>query len=266
MTNNLATQLYQTLVQPATMRALLAGFFRDDRDQAIALLQKNGVAISSTASPKDVRVAWLKAIKDSGPFREQAAALLTSYIMMVTGQTAQMNNFVGNLDVVRYYNDVTDVSSIDPNSFSTAALAGSSSATDSNSSMAGIFSTDTSGEGAALNVPTIAPTVPSSSSSSSSSSSGSGDIWSSLSSIFTPKLIQQGISTGLQAYSTNLTAQANQTSERNALAIEQAQLAQAQVKAQAQQAGTGSKMMLWLVGGGVVVVGLVVVLLVARRK
>lgn len=242
--SNLPTQLYTTLTHPDTMRSLLAGFFRDRKDQAVALLQQSGVAISNTAPAKVVQTAWLKAIKDSASFRASAASALTGYVTTVKSKF-KSNNFVGN-ERMKYYNDVTDVfgGQIDPGSSSVTvnvdqANAAIDASDDSPDAVAtpfaplspiGVANTGSVIPGSISNNPNAVSSTVKPPSSSSSSSSGS--FWDSLGSIFSPKVIQTGITTGLQAYSTNLTAKANQTSEQNALAIEQAKLAQSQLAAQ----------------------------------
>lgn len=52
------------------------------------------------------------------------------------------------------------------------------------------------------------------------SAASSGSFWSSLGSIFTPATVQAGVTTGLGAYSTQLTAAANQSAAQSALQLE----------------------------------------------
>ncbi len=271
--SNLSTQAYNTLTHPNTMRVLLANFFSDSKDQAVALLRKSGVAISDAAPVKQVQIAWLKAMKDSASFRTAAADKLTHYVTVakakVTGSPpAGSDNFVGSYG--RYYNVLDDTSS-DPNSWMDSGVFSSDASTSvsapsSNSSVSGssgitssifnsgIFSSDTGGSGTST-----------ASTAQGSSGSSSGGFWSTLGSIFTPKVIQQGISTGLQAYSTSLTASANSSSEKNALALEQTRLAQAQLAAQTPTTGMSSG---WKVAIGVTIALVLITFaaVFARRK
>lgn len=242
MSSNLSTQLYQTLTHPDTMRDLLVGFFRDSKDQAIALLQRNGVAISNSAPMKAVRLAWLKAIKDSESFRDQAATTLTTYVGKFT-RPGNVSNFVeGSTINPVYFNDVT---ALTPTSVAPLTI---TAPTDiSGGGSGGGSSSDTS--------------------TGDSSDSSGGGFWSSLGSIFTPSVIQAGIKTGLQAVSTNMTAQANQTSEKNALQIEQARLAQAQVQQQtaATSHGLSTGAIIGIVAGSLLVITLVIVIVVRKK-
>lgn len=231
MTNNLATNLYSTLTHPDTMRGLLVNFFRDSRDQAVALLQKNGVAIANSAPVKTVQIAWLKALKDSQDFRSQATDTLTHYVTVVKAKApGGTTNFAGDVSRV-YYNDVSD-----------GYLYG-----DPGTGLTGTV------PGGAATTATPAP-----------ASTSSGSFWDTLGSIFTPKVIQAGIGTGLQAYSTSLTAAANASSEKNALTLEQQRLAQAQLAAQTQGGlSTGWVVAIVLISLTALVTG---ILLVSRKR
>lgn len=240
MTNNLSSNLQATLTHPDTVRTLLISFFKDSKDQAVALLQKNGVAIANSAPMATVQIAWLKAIKDSQDFRSQAAATLTHYVTTVKAKLPGASNFAGNI-ARAYYNDVTstdDSFTIDDIMPPTAAPA----------SVAAL----------PINASAMAPA----STTTPAASSSGGSIWDTIGSIFTPKVIQTGISTGLQAYSTNLTAAANASSEKNALTLEQQKLAAAQLAAQ--QQGTSPVL---IVVVSLAAVGLIIgVVLLMRKK
>jgi len=275
--SNYSTQLYNTLTNVDMMRALLSSFITDSRDQAIALLQKSGVAISNSAPAKQIQLAYLKAIKDSASFRDQVATALTGSVARLKQTLPGKSNFIGNSNI-QYYNDVTDVfgGTIDPNSSTVsvsvdqanAAVNADNTDTTDNTTPVTPFAPLTP-IGVAATGPAVGsisgnPNAVASTVTGPGSSSGGGNIFSSIASIFTPKVIQQGIATGLQAYSTNLTAKANQTSEKSALAIEQAKLAQAQLAAQ-NPAGLSTG---WIIGlsimGVVVIITLIAVL--SRKK
>lgn len=270
--SNLANQVYTTLTHPDTMRALLAGYFRDKKDQAVALLQQSGVAISSSAPAKAVQTAWLKAIKDSASFRASAAAALTGYVTTVQSKF-KSSNFVGN-DRARYYNDIGDIfgGQIDPGSSPNVTVdvsaANAALAADNSDNSASVtpfaplssIGLANTGVGASEQSPSLNPNAVSSTVKAPTSSSSTGSFWDTLGSIFSPKVIQTGITTGLQAYSTNLTAKANQTSEQNALSIEQAKLAQAQLAAQNPTGlSTGWIVGLVLAGMGVLIAGALII-------
>jgi hypothetical protein len=249
----ISSDLYDTISHPATIVSIMGSFLKDSKAQAIALLQKNGVAINSLATGKQVRMAWAKAIKDSQTFRDDAAAALTHYVTVVKAKVSPgASNFVNGTtyDFINqggYYNDINDISFINPFS--------SSVAVDQSVVNAGAAAT-----AAAPAASTPAPATPA------DSSSSSGSFWDSLGSIFTPKVIQAGITTGLNAYSTSLTAKANKSSEQNALLLAQTQLAQAQVKAAAPTTGlsTGWKIAIGVTGALVLIT--VVAVFVHKKK
>lgn len=270
--SNLSTNLYNTLTSPSTMRTLLANYFNDSKTQAIALLQNNGVAIANSAPIQVVRVAWLKAIKDSASFRAQAAASLTNYITAVKAKVSGQSNFVGVQPI--YYNDVTGIASstnyIDPNSggiqVDPSLASGASDTSSDTATLAfplgatSLANTGATGFGASSNPNAVAQSM-----AATGSSGSGGGLFSALGSIFTPKVLQQGVTTGLQAYSTSLTAAANKTSEQNALQLEQLKLAQAQVAAQAPSSGlsTGWKI---AIGGTIAAIVIIGVAVFVRKK
>jgi hypothetical protein len=258
--SNLSSKVYATLTHPNTMRILLANFFKDSKDQAVSLLQKSGIAISNSAPARQVQIAWLKAMKDSASFRAAAADKLTHYVTIVKAKITEpakgaSSNFVGSYG--RYYNVLDDTSSMQ-DVYSSDTSANDTSGVTSSVLNSGVFSTDTGTSNTGTGTSTA-------STSQGASGTSSGGFWSTLGSIFTPKVIQQGISTGLQAYSTNLTASANASSEKNALAVEQSRLAQAQLAAQKPSAGLSSG---WKVAIGVTIalVLITAVAVFAHRK
>lgn len=275
MSNNLATSLYNTLTHPDTMRTLLSNFFTDSKDQAIALLQQSGVAISNSAPISVVRTAWLKAMMTSQTFREQASATLTNYVTVTKARLVPgATNFVGNNNA-RYYNDLDD--SDDDSGDFTFFQGASDTSADTSATYTPITTGLASiGSGPSVSVAPLtvsapvtnypvtpvavsAPTAAAAPAAAAASTASSGSFWSSLGQVFTPKVIQAGITTGLQAYSTQLTASANNTSEQNALALENTKLAEAQLAATTGSGlSTGWMIVIGVIGGVILLTTIVV--------
>lgn len=62
------------------VRMLLAEFLDNNKDAAIRLLQVHGVDMPAISTKREVRIAFLKAIKDSELFRKDAARLLAASV------------------------------------------------------------------------------------------------------------------------------------------------------------------------------------------
>ena len=253
--DNLSTQVYQKLTEVPTMHALMNGYFRDRRSEAVTLMHRSGIAIPAGASEKTVQIAWLKAIMDSDSFRQQASKLMTDYLYqrqsgMKSKHASQMHDFV-SMNMNRFYNQTGDDDDDDGDD-------GDDSGDDSGTisqiaplAPVGLASTGAapgsiSGNPSFLATATVPPPA---STGVTAGTQSDGSFWGSLTSIFTPAVTQAAITTGLQAVSSSLTANANATSTANALKTAQTKLATSQT-----QASTTNTLVLLALGAGVILV------------
>lgn len=238
---NSPAQLQDKIADINQTRALVARYLQFRKSDAIKLLQLNGINIENGASLKKVTAAFLQAIYSSDSFRGQASRALSEYAL------SGSKSFSG-----RQYRNATDD---DPFGFNS------------------MIDTDYSGETSSPSSNSTTATNSTTSGTTSSSSSSGGSFWDTLGGIFSKDVIQTGIKTGLGALSTNISSNANNTSQQNALAIEQAKLAQIQAAAalKATPDGSGGATGLstgWKIAIGVVGLAIIttLIIVIARKK
>lgn len=226
--------LDQQMADVNNVSALLAHFLKNNESTAIKMLEVYGVSMPVFATSGQVRVAFLKAIKDNEAFRADASKMLSSTIPTRPNKKEFVNQPAVALDFISqpaFHN----------------------------------FS-----EGDVWNAPADSTTG---STSGSSGSSSGGGFWSTLGGIFSKEVIQKGINTGLDALSSKLQANANKTTEKNALALEAERLKQLQTQLEIERAranqplGAGMPTWAkWAIGVGVAAILLISVVVIVRKK
>lgn len=195
----------------------------------VYLLNQSGIAVSKDTPLPDVQRKYLTAIKDNARFRQNTASYMAD---MVKGQKM---SFADNNEYLNDIGSALGINQINPNA-------------------------------AASTYNQVA--APASSSTSSTGSSGGGfGSW--LGSIFTPQVIGSAINTGLNAYSNNLNAKAQQATAQDTIAAEQLKLQQLQAEQAlaAQQAAVNHGMPTWAwLAIGLSAMGIVAMVLYFRRK
>jgi hypothetical protein len=238
-------QLQEKIADADMTRYLLAHYLKARKSDAVKLLNLNGVNIDNLASLKTVTTAFLKAIYASDSFRRQASQAMSDYALTLKKKSFSGRKYHNATDEYgNYYDDGSD------------PLSG-----------LGYYNSETTST-----APSTTTSGSSSGTSSSSSSSSGGSFWDTLGGIFSKDVIQTGIKTGLGALSTSISSNANNTSQQNALAIEQAKLAQIQAAAGLKNSSgggangglsTGWKI---AIGVGVLAIITTMIILVVRKK
>ncbi len=203
---------------PENVSRLLAGYLTEKKDEAANLLRVNGISVNALSTQSDIRLAYLKAIKDSDQFRSSASTALTKFVQSITDKS----NFVDNLGFC-FVDNVDTRTGVDNLSFVN---------NDDHLNTIGIAPTTINPNYASGVTSTTAP----------STTTTKTGFWSSLGNIFTPEVIQTGVKTGLGALSTKLQSDANASSEANALRLEELRLQQMQAQAEINKTSPASKM------------------------
>lgn len=214
---------------------LLAHYLKKDEEGAVKLLKVYGVSISPLSSSRQIRFAFLKAIKENEQFRMDVAKILASRVPSKGQKPAHqfVNQPAASADFINQ--------PAFQNLFGAEDVGGTTTSTGTTSSTG--------------------------------TSSGGGGFWDTLGNIFSKEVIQKGINTGLDALSAKMQADANKTTEQNALALEEERLKQLQTQLEIEKARAnkppGSSMPTWAkwaIGGGVGLIVIIGVVALTRRK
>jgi hypothetical protein len=236
------------------MDELLGRVLNGHPDEVRQLLSQNGVSLNGL-SDADVRLAFLKAVKDSASFRKSAAVFLASFVQTQYGVAVKRKVHTDNVSQDDLFLNEVDAPALPKiTNLSGSSITGSFGQFGSGGSSAPIsYTNDAYYAGSAG--PTAAPST-------------STSFWSALGGAATSSL-GTVLSSGLDVLSVKLKNDANKSSEERALQAKQLDLQIAQTNAAAAAAasskpsglGTGA----WI-GIGVGVVALVTVLIVVAKK
>ncbi len=204
---------------------VIAHMFKYNMPGVRSLLSNNGVNTDGM-SDKNAQIAFLKAIKDSEPFRQSASAFMADLVQTQATFIAQpLLGFVNQPQL--NYVDNAHLNETGPSNESGFDY-----------------------------------TAPATTSTPTTTEKTKSSFWSTLGGLASKENLQSLFNTGLNVTSTSLQNKANKESEERALELERLRLQQIQAQKELSQSGGGSKMstgaIIGIVAGGLLVVGLVI--------
>lgn len=212
-----------------SMDQILADVMQNNTADLRALLTNNGVINASSLSDDDVRLAFLKAIKDSASFRSDLSSYLAD---LVQSKASFVNQPQLNCTGMQSFVDEPMLNFVNADSLEDAAMGATSTTT-------------------------------------TTTTKSSGGFWDSLGSLASKENLQSLFNTGLGAASASLQNKANKSSEERALELERLRLQQIQAQTQLTAAGGVKKGLsagAWIgIGVGAVVL-ITVIILLTRKK